>query len=223
METESIVSELRSVPLFRNVPESALKALAQSCQWRKVPAKRSVILQGDPGNSVFVILSGKVEVTRLDDDGEESFLAERGPGEHFGEMSLLDGTPRSANVTTLTECRFLVLERATFFHIVRTTPDLAVSVILSLASRLRESDADRGARDTVRDRLVAFLRREIEAQAGDLHNGVKIRLALSRADIADRIVSSRESVSRELGQLQARGIVAVKGKTIQVLKAEKLV
>lgn len=223
MDEMAAVDELRKVALFKDVGLNALTSLAQACQWRRIPQKRPVILQGDPGNSIYLIVEGRVEVTKWNSMGDAVFLAERGPGDHFGEMSLFHSAPRSANVTTLTECKLLVLERAPFFHAMRSNPDLAMGVILALAQRLREADEQRGSRDSARDRLVAYLRREGERQSGGpMFKGSKVHLELSRAEIAERLATSRETVSRELSALEARGAVSISGRNVIVLQPDKL-
>lgn len=223
MQDATIVAELKRIPLFAKLDEHTLASLSDACQWRRVPARRPVILQGDVGNSVFVIIEGRVEISRLTPEGEDVFLAERGPEQHFGEMSLLDGAPRSANVTTLTDCRFLVLDRGMFFHVLRSNSELAVAVIMALAERLREADSQRGSRDSVRDKLLAYLRREIERQTGGTpYKGAEVKLGLSRVEIAERLATSRESVSRELSALAAQGAIVVNGRGVKVLRPEKL-
>ena len=128
---------LAQVPLLAGLDETARAALAQQLERVSLPAGTTVCTQGEAGDSLYLIEEGTVEVVVQDSLGDQSVLEQMGPGQHFGEMALLDEGPRSATVSTVTDATFLRLSRAGFQELVLHHPSVAISLLRELSRRLR--------------------------------------------------------------------------------------
>jgi uncharacterized membrane protein len=131
---------LRSVPLFRALDDEAAAELCALLTMREVDAGTSLFHRGEPGDAMYVIETGCVRISVKDTDGHDTTLAEMSDGEFFGEMSLLDGNPRSADATASADSRLAVLPRAEFRSFLRKNPDIALGILTGLTHRLRRTD-----------------------------------------------------------------------------------
>jgi CRP-like cAMP-binding protein len=189
----------------------------------RIAAREPVVTEGEVGHAMYVILAGRVEVSRLSEIGTRVHFHELGRGEFFGEMSLLTGAPRSADVSTTEASEFLVVDREAFVRTVLDSPDLALKIIAHLCTRLRQSDEARTSRRPVRQRLILALLELAEAPTPSprgLRQGPVV--IMSRQHLADRISARRETVSRELAHLAADNYLRVVGKQIILCKPDKL-
>jgi CRP/FNR family transcriptional regulator, cyclic AMP receptor protein len=131
---------LRSVPLFASLGDEAARGLRELLQLELRPAGSVLFRKGDAGGAMYLIEGGRVRIHLHDRDGVEVTLAELAAGDFFGEMSILDGKPRSATATVAEDARLAVLSRTHFHEFVRGNPDLAVSMLAALTERLRHTD-----------------------------------------------------------------------------------
>lgn len=122
-ENDNRISILARSPVFRDLPREALEAIALAVQPLVVPQHTIIFREGDPGDSLYIISSGRVRIFRKGEEQMEFDLSFPGPGESFGEMALLSGEPRSADVEVLEETHLLVLLKADFDRILRDFPD----------------------------------------------------------------------------------------------------
>src|SRR4029450_4786365 len=118
--------ELRSVPLFASLDDTAASQLRDLLTLRDVPRKTPLFHLGDSGDALFLIENGRVRISLRDADGEDVTLAELAGGDCFGEMALLDGKPRSADATVVEDARLAILSRKDFMNFVRGNPDVAL-------------------------------------------------------------------------------------------------
>lgn len=165
---DELIEVLRRVPVFREVDDAGLEQIAERCSRISHPAGHVLFREGDPGSSLFVVLSGLVRVSRSTGPGAPQLVAERGIGECVGEMALLDGLPRTADVTVVEPCDLLMLSRADFTALMSRTPRMMVAVLQVVAQRLRQAEEQhrrQGAPD-VADRLSHILARTIAPEAG---------------------------------------------------------
>ncbi len=132
---------LAHIPLFAGLDEPGQRALQTLLTRHTVKANEPVFWVGDRGDTLFVVDEGRVAVTAPDVRGEHVLLDTVGPGGIFGELSLLDGGPRSATVRALTDCSLLTLDRQAFHGVLRQRPDVAIAVLQLLGARLRNSTA----------------------------------------------------------------------------------
>jgi len=208
---------LGTVPLFRQVPESDLRAFAQLVRERHYPKGSLILSQGDPGESLFLIQSGQVKVTVVAEDGREVILSVLGAGSFFGEMALLDDEPRSAHVIAMEETTLLHLRREDFRARLKLAPDLAIALLRELSRRLRRAD------DTIASLMlldvngrVAHLLLELAREEGGEH-GVRITRRLTHAAIGQMVGASRETVSRTMRNLVLRSVIAVTRREMTLL------
>jgi len=136
---QETITQLKSIIWFDGLPDDMLAVLAQKAQERKLSKDEILFHKGDKGDSLFVILSGWVKIVTQDIDNNEVILNKVGTGEIIGEMALLDYEPRSAGVVALEKTSALELSREDFMEIMKGQPDLALSLIRNLSSRLRHN------------------------------------------------------------------------------------
>ncbi|MEE2752531.1 MAG: Crp/Fnr family transcriptional regulator [Candidatus Latescibacterota bacterium] len=209
---------LKQVPLFEGLSDNELRALSEVAMLRVFPKDRVVIMAEEEGDSLFVIHQGKVKVSIGSEDGREVILSILGEGDFFGEMSLLDGLPRSANVTTTQETELLMVRRADFLRIQRS-PQTAIKLLSVLASRLRKTDRkiEGLALSDVTGRITQTLLQLAEEQGSPTPDGVLVKDRPTHQDLASMSGTTRETVSRILKRLENRGYVFPRGKDLLIV------
>ena len=139
---------LKRVPLFSGLTDSQIERLAAGSVRRSFPKGRTIVAEGEPSQSLYVLLSGRAKVQRSDTEGKEVILAVLGPGDFFGEVSLLDGGPRTATARVQDDATLLTLRRDAFLDFLRTYPSAAIHLLEVLGRRERGSvDKLRGIRN----------------------------------------------------------------------------
>lgn len=209
---------LHSVPIFSDLPRSALSKIAERMVSRSYSKGQMILLEDALGETFFVIASGGVKITRLSDDGREVILAMLGEADFFGEMSLLDGEGRSANVVALEDSEVLTLTRSDFLEILEQYPKIAISLLEELTRRLRKSDQqiESLSLSDVEHRIGITLVRLAE-ELGTIHMGdVTIRNLPFQQDIANMAGTSRETVSRTLAILEEKGYIHRDKRTLTI-------
>jgi len=208
---------LRTVPLFREVREADLRAIADLVRERRQPKGSLILTQGDLGESLFLIRTGQVKVSVVAEDGREVILSVLGPGSVFGEMALLDDAPRSAHVFAMEDSLLLTLRREDFLSRLAGSPELGVSLLRELSRRLRRAD------DTIASLMlldvngrVAHLLLELAREEGG-EGGTLISRKLTHASIGQMVGASRETVSRTMRNLVLRKVISVSRKSIALL------
>jgi CRP/FNR family transcriptional regulator/CRP/FNR family cyclic AMP-dependent transcriptional regulator len=203
---------LRNIPLFSSVRDADLEAIASLLIERRFPRHKTIVEEGLPGDYMYILCEGRVQVSKLSDDGREKILEFLEAGDFFGEMSLLDNAPRSASVRALADTRILALSRADFLAVLRRSPDLAMAVIQELTRRLRRVDdqASSLSFQRVEERTKGLLTRLAKEDPQQL--GRRITPALTHQQIADMIGTSRETVTRALKLLKEHGWLEQEGK-----------
>ena len=149
---------LRSVPLFASLDDEGATGLRERLELELKPAGSVLFKQGDVGDAMYLIEDGRVRIFINDEDGDEVTLAELGGGDFFGEMAILDGKPRSAYATIVTDSRLAVLSREHFLDFVRQNPDVALTMLSAITDRLRQTD------EMLRQRVTRNLN-EVEAES----------------------------------------------------------
>src|SRR5215204_4823786 len=135
-----MLDELRRVPLFAGLSEEDLERLYQMAETVSIPAGQLVLQEGEPGDALYVVLDGELEITKRQ-GGQDILLAVSRAGEFLGEMSLLEQTPRSASVRTLRESRLLVISQAAFQTLLSCSPSAPLTILHTLTSRLRNNES----------------------------------------------------------------------------------
>ena len=138
--SQMTLEALRSVPLFASLDDSAAIELRSLLSDKIVPRNTRLFRQGDTGDAMYLIESGRVRISIHDDDKQELTLAELAQGDFFGEMSIIDGRQRSADAQVIEDARLAILSRDAFLSFVRTNPDVALEMLSALTDRLRRTD-----------------------------------------------------------------------------------
>ena len=209
--SKEVGESLRTIPLFAAVSDDDLEAVASLLIERSFPKNKTIVEEGMPGDYMYVVREGRVKVTKLSGDGREKILEMLGAGSFFGELSLLDGAPRSASVKALTDTRILALSRSDFLGLLHRSPDLAMAVIQELTARLRQMDdqASSLSFQRVKERTQGLLVRLAREGA---EGGLRATPALTHQQIADMIGTSRETVTRVIKGLKQDGWLRQEGK-----------
>jgi CRP/FNR family cyclic AMP-dependent transcriptional regulator len=213
------VAFLSTVPLLRGVDLDELRAFAAVTREKVYPRASVIVFEDDPGDSFFVVREGRVKVVLMGDDGREVILGVLGPGEHFGELSLIDNRPRSAHVVAMEESALLVLRREDFRARVEASPSVAWALLVELSRRLREADGKIGGLVLldVPGRIARLLLDRVA-----LHDGRTIDEPLTHQTIARMIGAQRETVSRTMREFQESGLIAVEKRRISIIDADAL-
>jgi CRP/FNR family cyclic AMP-dependent transcriptional regulator len=198
------VEMLRRVPLFGGLDDSQLEILTRSLQKKAFPKGRVVLTEGQPAENMFIIISGRVKVQVADAEGKEVILAVLGPGEFFGEMSLIDQQPSSASVITIEQCHFIIVGKEDFRRHIAGNVDVATNIMRGLVKRIRLADKkiETLALLDVYGRVARVL-----LDFSEIYDGKRVvRHKLpARQEIAKMIGASREMVSRVMKDLETDG------------------
>lgn len=211
---------LRTVPIFAELSEVDIQALARLTTRRRYPKDTVVFFENEQGDTLFMILEGRVRVTILGDDGREVILSVLGPGDFFGEIALLDNEPRSATAIAAEDSELLLLQRNEFQGAMSENPSISGALIRVLSARLRRANHQIStlALLDVYGRVARVILDIAREEGRRLKDG---RIAFRRAthqELANRIGTTRETVTRMLKDLERQGLITVDGREV-VLEA----
>jgi CRP-like cAMP-binding protein len=209
---------LRQVAIFRDLDSAVLADLGARMRSRTVDAGTVVVSAEEAGDSMFVIASGKVKVVLYGQTGREIILSMLKGGDFFGEMSLFDRQPRSANVVAVSETQLLTLDRDAFHKHLLANPSTALAILAEMSRRLRHADEVIGnlALLDVYARVARVIREMALKQGEQVEGGILIRERPTQQEIAGLVGTSRETVSRALSEFTRRGLLEVEGKQVLV-------
>lgn len=217
--TPGVLEVLAGLPYLAGVPRTELGRLAVRCAWRAVARGGTVFREGEPASGLFVITEGRVKLVRLSPAGREQVLHVEGAGASLAEVPVFDGGGYVATAVALTDARLLFVERAALFALCRRRPDVALGVIAVLARRLRRFAAlieDLALRD-VTGRLAGFLLAEALRAGPDGFFTIA-----TQDEVAARLGTVRELVSRSLSRLTTTGMITRAGRRIRLLTPDRL-
>ena len=207
------INFLRNVPIFAELEEKDLLRVVKLGTSQKYKKGNIVVLEQESGAALFVIITGKVKVVRMDEDGREVILSMFGPGEFFGEMSLLDGLARSASVVATVKSELFMIHRRDFLELLNEFPSVTISLLAELAMRLRKADMQiksLSLKDA--EGRVANVMLILADDVGIFRKGkVEIDDLPLQQDIANMAGTSRETVSRMIHLFIEGGEVQIKG------------
>ena len=213
------ISLLRQVPLFEGLDDEQLDAIALVTITRRFDKHQVIILAEEEGDALFIISSGQVKVSIVSEDGREVILSLLGTGSVFGELSLLDGKPRSANVVATENTDLYMLRRSDFLQLVYKVPQIAVGLLAELAARLRKTDRKIGglALLDVTSRISETLLQLADEHGTETDDGVLLKSRPTHQQIASMSGTTRETVSRVLKRLEKQGYISTEGRTITIV------
>jgi CRP/FNR family cyclic AMP-dependent transcriptional regulator len=221
-----IVESLAAIPFFVGLDAAALERVASGARSRRFRRGEVIFHVGDPGDALFVIVSGDVKISLPSETGDEAILATLRPGDVFGELALLDGAPRSATATALTPTDTVVLPRDRFRELIATEAGVRDALLASLAGELRRltTHVEELHFLDMTGRLAARLVRL--AQEGGTPEGggsIRLRANLTQGDLASMVGCTRQSVNKLLGQFTDEGFIRQERQGILVLDLPGLV
>ena len=216
---------LQRVPLLASLTDGDRGSLAAALSRHRYRRGDIIFQKDDPGHALYIVERGSVRIYVPSSQGSDLILAVMGAGDFFGDLSLLDGRPRSASAAATTETMLLALERADFIAMITSRPQAAMAVLEAVARRLRETDemaSDLAFLD-VAGRLAKKLL-ELAAAHGvqRASSGVLIDLPVTQEELANMIGVTRESVNRNLSDFKKMGLITNQGRKIIVKDATRL-
>jgi CRP-like cAMP-binding protein len=209
---------LRHVSILKELPQETLADLSRRLWHKQVDAGSVIVSEAEPGDQLFLIVEGKVKVVLYGETGREIILSILRGGDFFGEMSLLDRQPRSANVVAVEDSQLLGLERDAFQTHLTAHPSTALAILAEMSRRLRHADEVIGnlALLDVYARVARTIRDLAQKQGEPVDGGLLIKERPTQQEIAGLIGTSRETVSRALNDFTRRGLLEMSGKQILV-------
>jgi len=202
-------------PLEPLHPET-LRAIAATGVIRSFPKNTVLINEGDVGDALYVILSGRVKVFASNEAGREFVIDFHGPGEYVGEMTL-DGEPRSASVITVEQTACAVVNRAHFRDFILAHPDFALHLIERLIHRVRVTTGN--LKSLALSDVYGRMARLLNALAQPADDGkLVVPEKLTQQDIADRVGASRDMIGKLMKDLTAGGYLQAEDRTITILR-----
>jgi CRP/FNR family cyclic AMP-dependent transcriptional regulator len=222
LEVESFI---RNVPLFQDLVSNDCNAICDAMIQRSFDARQTILHDEDTeGQTFFVIAEGRVQVVVVTAEGKKTILATLQKGDFFGEMSLLDGEPRSASVVAAEDCVLLMLYRSAFMNILKTYPQISIRLLNTLCKRLRKSNRQINTLSlmSVYGRVADILLQLAKDQGERIGSMIIINKRPTHQVIADMAGTSRETVSRILSQLQKKHYISFDLKKLVILNEKKL-
>ncbi len=214
---------LKYVPIFTDLPDDTLEMIEKIGHRKTYEKDEPILLEEDSGTALFVIISGKVKVSRSSDDGKEVILTILGESDFFGEMAILDGLARSANVIAIEKSDVFTIRRNDFLNLLETHPEVSITLLQELTTRLRNADMMIKAlslKDS--EGKVATVLLQIAEYSGVIKNGVvEIEKLPVQQDLANMAGTSRETISRTFHSFAKRGLIELDGSKLRILDFSK--
>src|ERR1700693_5232272 len=193
----SKLAVLRKHPIFCDLDNEAFEQLCRYAKHSTLKRGTTIVSKGDPGNSLVAVVSGTVKISVSSPDGRSAILNLIGAGEIFGEMSVLDGQPRSADATANTNCEIFIIDRREFLPFVRSQPALAMKFIELLCTRLRwtSDQVEQIILQNLPGRLAGALIRLTEKHKLEPTGRT---IAITQQEISEMVGMTRESINKQL-------------------------
>lgn len=224
MDASRIAEALRATAMFGGLPEDRLRRIAARVTVVSAAKDQVLFLAGEPARGMYVVVIGGVRATRATGDGREQVIHVEGPGATFAEVPMFDGGDYPSTVTAEADSVLLFLPREDVRTLCLESPEIALAALKVLAGRLRQTAAlveDLGLRDV--DRRLARLIEDLAQERGIRRDGgVAVDLGMTQQQVAARIGSVREVVSRAFSRLQKAGLIETQGSRVRVPDLDKL-
>lgn len=211
--------------IFQTVEPTAVAALMTHLQSRLYARRHQIYTEGEAGDTLYIVTSGKVKLGKRSPDGRSHLLAVVGPSEMFGELSIFDPGPRTATATALTDVAAVTVERDVFRAWVADRPEIAERLLRVLARRLRRTDNDLSDLifTDVGARVAKHLLRLAQRFAVQEDGAMRLTHNMTQEEIAQLIGTSRESINKALADFTHQGWIRVHGHSILITDSQALV
>ena len=222
MEDAEVV--LRRAPLFEGLDEDSARALRRQMPDVKLSRGEHLFMEGQEGDRLYIVLDGKLKLTRAAADGRENLLSVLGPGEMFGELSLFDPRPRTSSASAITDATLAGLAHDALRAWLGDHPDVSIHMLRALARRLRR------ANDVVADLVFTDVPGRVAKNLLDLadrfgeqeRDGLHVHHDLTQEELAQLVGASRETVNKALADFAARGWLQISARSVLILDSERL-
>ncbi|GAB4291013.1 MAG: Crp/Fnr family transcriptional regulator [Ignavibacteriaceae bacterium] len=214
---------LRNVPIFSDLDTEALNKISGLGTVQTYKKNSLILSEEDAGTTLFVIIEGKVKISRTSKDDKEVILSILNESDFFGEMALLDGMNRSASVTALEDSRLFIIQRADFLNLLREHPEVSIALLRELTQRLRAAGVKIKAL-SLKDAegKVATVLLQIADDVGMIKQGVvEIENLPYQQELANMAGTSRETISRTLHSFAKKGLIELEGSKLRIINYEK--
>ena len=214
---------LKYVPIFSELSDSTLEQISKLGMRKSFTRDSVVLFEHETGSAMFVIINGKLKVSRVSDDGKEVILTILSESDFFGEMAILDGLARSANVTAMEDSELFIIQRSEFLDLLQIHPEISIALLQELTQRLRSADMkikSLSLKDA--EGKVATVILQLADDIGKIKQGtVEIEKLPFQHDLANMAGTSRETISRTLHTFAKKGFVELEGSRLRILNYEK--
>lgn len=225
MDIRQIRSFASKVPLFQGLSNSENEAICKAMIQRKFSVNEVIVHEEDKENQTFfIIASGKVYVTVITTEGKQTILATLQKGDFFGEMSILDGKPRSASIIAAGDCELFMLYRRPLLEILKRYPKITIQMLITMSQRLRRSNKQINTLSmmSVYGRIAEVILQIAKDNGERVGDIVVVKNPPTHREIADMASTTRETVSRVLSQLRKKRYITTDRKRLVILNEEKL-
>ncbi len=221
--SRSKIDILKKVPIFSGIGSKDLEKIVAVTHQKKYRKDNMILIEEEAGQTMFILMSGQVKVSRISEDGREVILAVMGEGDFFGELSLLDGQSRSANVTVIKDAEMLLINRDDFLNMLNEFPQIAIQLLRELAGRMRKSDSQIKSLSlkNATGKVTGTIHRLAEDIGILADNRVSIENLPTQQDLANMAGTSRETISRVLQRLMNDQYVTKEGSKLVILDYER--
>lgn len=227
-DIESKIVFLRRVPIFGGVDDENLTKVASITSEKSYSKKNIVFHEGDYGDALYIIKSGRIKIAKVALDGREKTLTILKGGDFFGEMAIFDDMPRSATAESMdNDVRLLSISKNDFERLIIENPSIAIRIMKDLTRRIRQVNeqvqdlAFKDVHGRVASTLYNLLKTEKEASK-DPDRDKLSSLKMTHQELANMVGSSRETVTRALNKLQDEGIISISHQQISILEVDRL-
>jgi CRP/FNR family cyclic AMP-dependent transcriptional regulator len=217
-------ADLGAFPLFAPLSAEVREALAERLGRQQAARGTVVFIENEPGDTIFLVLTGKIKIARSSSDGRENLLAVLGPGDVFGELSLFDPGPRTATASAVVPSELATLGHEELQHWLGTRPDASRVLLRVLARRLRRTNdamSDLIFTD-VPGRVAKALLALADQFGAPTPTGLRVDHALTQEELAQLVGASRETVNKALADFAARGWITLESRAVVLLDTERL-
>jgi CRP/FNR family transcriptional regulator, cyclic AMP receptor protein len=221
---EDAETVLRRAPLFEGLDDESARALRRQMSEVKLSRGEHLFMEGDDGDRLYVVLEGKIKLTRAAADGRENLWSVIGPGEMFGELSLFDPRPRTSTASAVTDAALAALAHDALRPWLLERPEVSMHMLQALARRLRRANdvtADLVFTD-VPGRVAKNLLDLAERFGQQERDGLHVHHDLTQEELAQLVGASRETVNKALADFAARGWLQISARSVLILDADRL-
>ena len=221
---QSVQETLSRAGIFQGVDPDAVVNLISQMQTESFPRGTTIFDEGEPGDTLYIIIEGKVKLARHAPDGRENLLSVMGPSDMFGELSIFDPGPRTSSAVCVTEVNAATMDSEMLRTWINDHPEISQQLLRVLARRLRRTNASLADLifTDVPGRVAKTLLQLANRFGIQEGNGLRVNHDLTQEEIAQLVGASRETVNKALATFAQRGWIRLEGKSVVIVNTEHL-